>query len=92
MLKEKLWKKYFKRIGKKPPSDEEKSKSPIKMIAALIPGKGIVWIPMRGNVPNDFDEDFKKGKKGLTAYSPVFLDGPNIWIARLKDKDWDKPD
>lgn len=83
-LRDLLKTKYFNRDGKGVPGS--KSEAPVKMLCTLIPGRGLVWIPVVGPPPANFS-DFLKGAV-LEAFHLTFLDGPNIYIAKLVDTPW----
>ena len=89
-LKKLLRKKYFKRGGRILSGKKGKaaSQKKVKLLATLIPGRGIVWLPVIGEKPDYYDEFIENKVGQFISYHTTFLDGPNIWIGRLKKKRW----
>ena len=93
-LRDILRDKYFNRTPKLAtgtPTNADiqgRSQDSVKMLATMIPGRGVVWLPL------------VTGKETIAAYNALlagqtavvyrlqFLDGPNILIGKLEDTPW----
>ncbi|MBB4080944.1 hypothetical protein GGR28_003583 [Lewinella aquimaris] len=93
-LRDLLRDKYFRRIpssGNGEPTKEEverRSEAPLKMLATVIPGRGIVWLPLVEGKENKAAYDKLTGGGTVVIYRLQFLDGPNILIGKLDDTPW----
>lgn len=92
-LRDILTDRYFERIPTPQQQAEgytrqSMSAAPLKMLATLIPGRGVVWLPVIGKKPADY-EDFLYRDKTKVMYHKRFLDGPNVFIGKFnKNKPW----
>ena len=77
--------------GKKKPLFEALSsvfgESKIKMAATVAPNHTVIWLPILGGNHSDIVQVINR-KKSVPVYGVTYLDGPNIFIARLDRKPW----
>lgn len=62
----------------------------VKMMATAAPNHSIIWIPIIDEKEAKDIYDLVASKTIFTAYGVTYLDGPNIFVGRVKNEAWFK--